>query len=168
VFEEYYPLDQPEYSSTISKVRDGKVDCVFSTVIPPGVQPFMKQLYESGFQRNGGVIACLYYDENSLNFNPPHELDGLISCLDFFHTVDDPFSRELLAAYNKKFRTRSTSSPPAAPRPACTAASASTKPPPAANGDLSREAVSAALDKAKLAQGPGGGAEMVPGKMHCR
>ena len=24
------------------------------------------------------------------------------------------------------------------------------------------------MDKAKLAQGPGGGAEMVPGKMHCK
>jgi branched-chain amino acid transport system substrate-binding protein len=38
----------------------------------------------------------------------------------------------------------------------------------ATNGDLAREAVSDALDKAKLAQGPGGAAEMVPGKMHCK
>jgi hypothetical protein len=38
----------------------------------------------------------------------------------------------------------------------------------ATNGDLAREAVSAALDTAKLAQGLGGGAEMVPGKMHCK
>ena len=28
--------------------------------------------------------------------------------------------------------------------------------------------MSAAMDKAKLEQGPGGGAEMVPGKMHCK
>ena len=46
VFEEYYPLDQAEYSATISKIKDGKVDCVFNTVIPPGLQPFVKQLYE--------------------------------------------------------------------------------------------------------------------------
>jgi ABC-type branched-subunit amino acid transport system substrate-binding protein len=44
VFEEYYPLDQLEYSATIGKIRDGKVDCVFNTVIPPGLQPFCKQL----------------------------------------------------------------------------------------------------------------------------
>ena len=55
VFEEYYPLDQAEYSATIGKIRDGKVDCVFNTVIPPGLQPFCKQLYEFGFQKNGGV-----------------------------------------------------------------------------------------------------------------
>ena len=35
-------------------------------------------------------------------------------------------------------------------------------------GKLGREDVAAALDHAKIAQGPGGGAEMVPGKMHCR
>ena len=169
VFEEYYPLDQPEYSATIAKIRDGKVDCVFSTVIPPGVQPFMKQLYESGYQRNGGAVACLYYDENSLNFHPPHELDGLLSCLDFFHSVEDPYSKELLAGYNKKFPDSKF---------LFTAGSASTgmyrgirfyeAAVKATNGDLAREAVSAALDKAKLAQGPGGGAEMVPGKMHCK
>ena len=30
------------------------------------------------------------------------------------------------------------------------------------------EAVGAAMDNAKIDQGPGGGAEMVPGKMHCK
>ena len=70
VFEEYYPLDQAEYSATIGKIRDGKVDCVFNTVIPPGLQPFMKQLYESGFQKNGGVLSCVYFDENLLNYLP--------------------------------------------------------------------------------------------------
>ena len=34
VFEEYYPLDQAEYSATIGKIRDGKVDCVLNTINP--------------------------------------------------------------------------------------------------------------------------------------
>ena len=76
VFEEYYPLDQPEYSATISKIKDGKVDCVFNTVIPPGLQSFMKQLYESGFQKNGGVLSCVYFDENIINFLPAREIEG--------------------------------------------------------------------------------------------
>ena len=38
----------------------------------------------------------------------------------------------------------------------------------ATKGDLARDAVSAALDKAKIDKGPGGGAEMVPGKMHAK
>ena len=169
VFEEYYPLDQPEYSSTINKIRDGKVDCVFSTVIPPGLQPFTKQLFESGFQQRGGIVACVYFDENSLNYVAPRELEGVYSCLDFFHSVDDPFSKELLAAYAKKFPGTKYQ---------FTAGSASTgmyrgirlyeAAVKATKGDAAREAVSAALDKAKIDKGPGGGAEMVPGKMHAK
>ena len=69
---------RPEYSATIGKIRDGKVDCVFNTVIPPGLQPFVKQLYECGFQKNGGVLSCVYYDENLLNYHPAQEMEGLV------------------------------------------------------------------------------------------
>lgn len=167
VFEEYYPLDQAEYSATISKIRDGKVDCVFNTIIPPGVQPFMKQLYESGFQKAGGVVSCVYYDENALNFNQPREMDGLLSCLDYFQNVDDPFSKDLLARYNKKFPDSKYK---------LTAGSSSTgvyrgimlyaEAVKAANGKLDRETVAAAMEHAKIAHGPGGPASVVPGKMH--
>jgi branched-chain amino acid transport system substrate-binding protein len=169
VFEEYYPLDQPEYSATIGKIRDGKVDCVFNTVIPPGLQPFVKQLYESGFQRNGGILSCVYYDENLLNYHPAHEMEGLYSCLDYFQSIDDPFSAKLQEAYSKKFPGTNY---------LFTAGSAATgmyrgvkfyeAAVKATGGKLGREEVAAAMDTAKLAEGPGGGAEMVPGKMHCK
>lgn len=169
VFEEYYPLDQPEYSATIGKIRDGKVDCVFNTVIPPGLQPFMKQLYESGFQKGGGAVACVYFDENLLNYLPAEEMDGLYSCLDYFQSVDDPFSKQLQADYSKRFPNT---------KYMFTAGSAATgmyrgiKFYEAAvmetKGDLKRETVSAAMDHGRIAQGPGGGAEMVPGHMHCK
>jgi branched-chain amino acid transport system substrate-binding protein len=35
-------------------------------------------------------------------------------------------------------------------------------------GTVARDGVAAALDHARIAQGPGGPAEMVPGKRHCR
>jgi branched-chain amino acid transport system substrate-binding protein len=35
-------------------------------------------------------------------------------------------------------------------------------------GNLDREDVAAALDHAKTSEGPGGPAEMVPGKRHCK
>jgi ABC-type branched-subunit amino acid transport system substrate-binding protein len=169
VFEEYYPLDQPEYSATIARIRDGKVDCVFNTVIPPGLQPFMKQLYESGFQQNGGIVTCVYYDENLLNYHPAQEMDGLYSCLDYFQSIDDPFSKDLQARYGKRFPDT---------KYLFTAGSAATgmyrgikfyeASVKETKGDLTREAVSAAMDHAKLENGPGGGAEMVPGKMHCK
>ena len=169
VFEEYYPLDQAEYSATISKIKDGKVDCVFNTVIPPGLQPFVKQLYESGFQKNGGVLSCVYYDENLLNYHPANEMEGLISCLDYFQAVNDPFSQKLQQGYAKKFPDT---------KYLFTAGSASTgmyrgvkfyeEAVKATSGKLGREEVAAALDSAVLKEGPGGGAAMVPGHYHCK
>jgi branched-chain amino acid transport system substrate-binding protein len=35
-------------------------------------------------------------------------------------------------------------------------------------GKLDRDAVAAAFNHAKIAEGPGGPAEMVPGKRHCK
>ncbi len=169
VFEEYYPLDQPEYSATISKIKDGKVDCVFNTVIPPGLQPFMKQLYESGFQKNGGVLTCVYFDENTLNYLPANEMEGLYSCLDYFQAVDDPFSKKLQEDYAKRFpNTKYLFTAGAAATGMYRgikfyeAAVKETK------GDLHRDAVAAAMDHAVIEHGPGGGAAMVPGHMHCK
>ena len=169
IFEEYYPLDQVEYSATVNKIMTNKVDVVFNTVIPPGVGPFIKQLYEAGFQKRGGRIACVYYDENTLNINAPHEMEGLASCLDYFRAVtkEDAGSARIQAAYDKQF-----------PGNIVFAAGS------AATGmyrgmklweqavkearSVDREAVAKALDHAKIPEGPGGPAEMVPGKRHCK
>ena len=106
VLEEYYPLDQVEYSATVNKIMSEKIDVVFNTVIPPGVGPFIKQLYEAGFQKRGGRLSCVYYDENTVNLNAAHEWEGLASCLDYFRVLaredKDPFSAKLAAAYDER------------------------------------------------------------------
>jgi ABC-type branched-subunit amino acid transport system substrate-binding protein len=168
VFEEYYPLDQLEYSATVAKIMNEDVDHVFNTVIPPGLQAFTKQLYEAGFQEKGGTISCVYFDENSVNYVPERELEGVYTCLDFLHTVQDPFSQQLLDEYREMFPNTKYQ---------FTAGTAATgmyrgirlyeQAVIATEGDLDREAVSAALDTAAIDQGPGGPAKMVPGTGHC-
>jgi ABC-type branched-subunit amino acid transport system substrate-binding protein len=142
---------------------------VFSTVIPPGVGPFFKQLYEAGFSKRGGRLACVYYDENTLNINAPQEIEGLASCLDYFRAVDplDPFSAKLQAEYDKEFPGKFLF----AAGSAATGMYRGLKLWEVAvkeAGKLDREHVAAALDHAKIAEGPGGPAEMVPGKRHCK
>ena len=95
VFEEYYPLDQAEYSATIGKIRDGKVDCVFNTLIPPGLQPFAKQLYEFRLPEEWWPFSCVYFDEALKTFIPAGEMEGVLSCMDYYQAVDDPFSKQL-------------------------------------------------------------------------
>ncbi len=169
IFEEYYPLDQVEYTSTVNKIMTEKVDVVFNTVIPPGVGPFFKQLYEAGFSKRGGRLACVYYDENTLNINQPYEIEGLASCLDYFRAVDqsDPASAKIQAEYDKEFPGKILFAAGSAATGTYrgimlwAAAVAEAK-------KIDRESVAATLDHAKIAVGPGGPAEMVPGHRHCK
>ena len=167
VFEEYYPLDQVEYSATVNKIMTNNVNVVFNTVIPPGVGPFIKQLHEAGFTKRGGRLSCVYYDENTLNINAAHEFEGLASCLDYFRAINDPFSAQLQTEYDKRYPGTVL----------FTAGSAATgmyrglklwETAVQKAKKVDRESVAAALDSARIDQGPGGPAEMVRGKRHCK
>ena len=169
VLEEYYPLDQVEYSATVNKIMSEKVDVVFNTVIPPGVGPFFKQLYEAGFGKRGGRLSCVYYDENTLSINESYEIEGLASCLDYFRAVDafDPVSAKIQAEYDKEFPGKillaAGSAATGMYRGLKLWAAAVTE-----AKSLDRDPVADALDHAKVTDAPGGPAEMVPGTRHCK
>lgn len=167
VDEVYFPLDHSEYGATVDRIMSSGVDVVFNTIVPPGLTPFLAQLYEAGFTKRGGRIVCTYFDENFLNMVPAAHVEGLYSCLDYYQGVSDPFSTQLLARYNTLY--------PGAAQftggSACSglyrglmlwAAAVSEA------GSLDQAAVVKALDHARIAQGPGGGAAMVPGQHHLR
>ncbi len=165
--EEYFPIDATDYSTVVNKIMSSGTDVVFVTVIPPGITPFLQQLYTAGFTKRGGSVACVYFDENLLNIVPAQSMEGLYSCLDFFQNIEDPFSKQILDAYNTKF-------PGSAKFTAGSAATgvyrglklweAAVK----EAGSLKQQDVVKALDHAKIAEGPGGPAEMVPGQNHAR
>ena len=140
---------------------------VFNTIVPPGLTPFLQQLYDSGFTKRGGHIVCTYFDENFLNLVPAEQVEGLYGCLDYYQDVGDPFSEELLARYDELF----PGSAKFTAGSACTGMYRGLKLWEAAvneAGSLEQEDVIAALDHAKIAEGPGGPAEMVPGQHHVR
>ena len=103
VGEEYFPLDHTDYSKTIGEITSSGAEVVFNTIVPPGLTPFLEQLYNSGFTKRGGHIVCTYFDENILNLVPAAHVEGLYSCLDYYQTVSDPFSKELLNQYDKLY-----------------------------------------------------------------
>jgi len=167
VGEEYFPLDHTDYRSTVEKIRESRADVVFNTIVPPGVVPFFEQLHASGFAAHGGQLVCTYFDENFLSLVPAEHVEGLYSCLDYYQAVDDPFSRELLARYeaqspgDAKFTGGSACS--GLYRGLRLWAAAVTE-----AGSLAQPDVIAALDHARIAEGPGGPATMVPGEHHVR
>jgi ABC-type branched-subunit amino acid transport system substrate-binding protein len=86
-------------------------------------------------------------------------MEGLYSCLDFYQNVSDPFSKELIKQYDKlypggaKFTAGSASSGLYRGLKLWEVAVKEA-------GSLKQEDVIKALDHAKIAEGPGGPAEM--------
>lgn len=165
VFEEYYPLDQVEYSATVNRIMTQKIDVVFNTVIPPGVGPFVKQLYEAGFLARGGRLSCPYYDENAANLNAPHEWEGLASCLDYYQVLarsgEEPFSAQLQAEYDTRYPGNvlfTAGFGAASMYRGLKLWEAAVK----EAGTVARDEVAAVLDHARIAQGPGGPRKWCP------
>jgi ABC-type branched-subunit amino acid transport system substrate-binding protein len=167
VGEDYYPLDHTDYAKTIEQITSSGAEVVFNTIVPPGLGSFLQGLHESGFTQRGGHLVCTYFDENVLDMVPSEWVEGLYSCLDFYQDVTDPFSRKLVEEYDRLY-------PGSAKLSAGTASTgmyrglklwqaAVTE-----AGSLNQDDVIAALDHARIADGPGGAAEMVPGQHHVR
>src|SRR5258708_484408 len=103
VGEEYFPLDHADYGKTVDKIMSSGAEVVFNTTVPPGVAPFLEQLHNAGFTKRGGHLVCTYFDENFLNMVPAAHVEGLYSCLDYYQTVGDPFSKKLINQYDKLY-----------------------------------------------------------------
>lgn len=102
-----------------------------------------------------------------INNTPAHEIEGLASCLDYFRALDDTAGNRIQKEYGKRYpgvnlftagvgatgMYRGVKLWEAAVKEA---------------GSVRRDDVAAALDHAKLADGPGGGCEMVPGMHHAK
>jgi ABC-type branched-subunit amino acid transport system substrate-binding protein len=167
VGEEYFPLDHMDYGRTVANIMSSGADVVFNTIVPPGLTPFLDELHRAGFTERGGKIVCTYFDENFLNLVPPEQVEGLYSCLDWYQELTDAPSRELLERYNARF----PGSAMLTSGSGCTGHYRALKMWEAAvkeAGTVERDAVIRALDHARIAEGPGGPAEMVPGQHHVR
>src|SRR5690349_10382610 len=101
--EEFFPMDHLDYRAVVADIMATGADVVFNTIVPPGLTPFLDELYRAGFQQRGGTVVCTYFDENFLNLVPAEQVEGLYGCLDYYREVSEPFSRDLLARYNTLF-----------------------------------------------------------------
>ncbi len=167
VGEEYFPMDHIDYDRTVNDIMASGADVVFNTIVPPGLTPFLARLHGAGFTANGGHLVCTYFDENFLNLVPEEHVEGLYGCLDYYRDVQEPFSAALLGTYEERYPGSATFTAGSA----CTGMYRGLKLWEAAvneAGSLHQDDVVRALDHARIEQGPGGPAEMVPGQHHLR
>ena len=167
VGEEYFPLDHADYGETVGKIMSSGAEVVFNTTVPPGVASFLAQLHGAGFVQRGGHVVTTYLEENFVGFFPAPHVEGIYSCLDYYQGVSDPFSTALLGDYNRR-------NPGSAKFTAGSAATGMYRglrlwaEAVKEAGSLDQDAVIKALDHARITDGPGGPAEMVPGQHHVR
>ena len=167
VGEQYFPMDHMDYEQVVADIMATEAEVVFNTIVPPGLTPFLEELHRAGFTARGGTVVCTYFDENFLNLVPAEQVEGLYGCLDYYRDVTDPFSDALLARYDAGFPGSAMFTAGSA----CSGMYRGLKLWEAAvneAGSLRQEDVVAALDHARIADGPGGPAEMVPGQHHLR
>ncbi len=167
VGEEYFPVDHADWGPTVDRINESAADVVFNTTVPPGCVPFLEALCESGFTKRGGRVITTYIEENLVAALPSEHVEGLYGCIDYYQSVSDPFSKELLGRYNRRF----PHGPQFSAGSGCTGMYRGLKLWEAAvteAGSLDQAAVVAAFDHAKIDAGPGGPAEMVPGQHHVR
>ena len=110
---------------------------------------------------------CTYFDENFLNLVPAAHVEGRYGCLDYYRDGADPFSAALLPSYEERYPGSAMFTAGSA----CTGMYRGLRLWEAAvneAGSLNQEDVVAALDHARIDEGPGGPAEMVPGQHHLR
>lgn len=94
-------------------------------------------------------------------------MEGLYSCLDYYQNVSDPFSKQLINQYDKLYPGNAKFTAASA----CSGLYRGLRVWEAAvkeAGSLKQGDVIKALDHAKIAEGPGGPGEMVPGQHHVR
>jgi len=163
--EEYFPLDNTDYSKAVSDIMSNGTDVIFTTIVPPGAWNFFQQLSDRGYQKQGGKVVCVWVDETAFSAVQPQYIQGLISCLDYFKGVSDPFSEKLYKEYAAKFGSSGSLS--ASGTAGVWRALGLWGDAVARSKSLDRDEVAEALNTSKLDQALGGPTAMAPGENHC-
>ena len=99
VGEDYIPIAVTDAPELVRKTISSKADAVFEVVVLPASVPYIKGVVDGGYT---GLIAGTLFDET---INPlfGRQAQGLIGAQDYFASIDDPFSREQVAAFHQAY-----------------------------------------------------------------
>jgi ABC-type branched-subunit amino acid transport system substrate-binding protein len=161
VGEQYVPLNITDPSALVSAVLASNADALFEIVVLPATAPFITGVVAGGYK---GTICSTLFDEG---ITPLFGKDaqGLLSAQDYFHSIHDPFSKQKVAAFSKKYPKAifaSTFNAPAWYRGLHLWAKAAN-----AAGSVATSKVDAAMNNVGASQLIGGPASFDPKTRHC-
>ena len=94
-------------------------EVVFNTIVPPGLRPFLEQLHSAGFTEAGREVDLHIFRGEPAETFAAAQVEGLYGCLDYYQTVNDPFSENCSTSTTSSIRAVRCS-PPAVRVRACT------------------------------------------------
>ena len=164
VFEEYYPMDQTDFSASAAKIHSEKIDCLVNAVIG-GLLPFSKQVFETGFYKNGGLVFHPAFSDSSFDYVPSKFFPNVLGAQPSFWDVKSPENEFIRNAYydiDPKMKVEPGTIANATWRALQLYEQAIIK----TNGDLRTDAIAEALPGSRTELNAGGPAEMI--KNHCK
>ena len=164
VFEEYYPMDQTDFSASAAKIHSEKIDCLVNAVIG-GLLPFCKQVLETGYYENGGLLYHPGFTDSIYDFIPSKFIPNALSAQPSFWDVESPENEFIRDAYydiDPETKVSAGTQANATWRALQLYEQAIIK----TNGDLRTDAIAEALPGSRTIWNAGGPAEMI--KNHCK
>jgi urea transport system substrate-binding protein len=99
----FFPLDQTEFGSALSAIRDAKPDLIWNTIVGAGIPAFMKQYQAAGFTPEQTPIFSGICTEQELAAVGGAAAKGHYFPSSYFETTDTPDNRSFIQRYQAKF-----------------------------------------------------------------
>src|ERR1700730_6280004 len=103
VGEDYFPLGNVEFSSVINKIKAAKPDVILSTVVGGSNVALYKQLNSVDITgKNQTILALSVTEEEAIGIGREN-LVGVLSCMGYFQSVENPQNQKFVAAFKAKY-----------------------------------------------------------------
>lgn len=99
----FFPLDQTEFGSALSAIRDAKPDLIWNTIVGAGIPAFLKQYQAAGFTPETTPIFSGICTEQELAAVGGAAAKGHYFPASYFATTDTPDNASFVERYQAKY-----------------------------------------------------------------
>lgn len=103
VGEDFLPVSQSNFSSTIQKIQNAKPDVVVALPVGAKQTSFYEQFAAAGLKSKIGVVSTNFGSGNQQVVVSPEAGDGIVSAQNYFMVVDQPSNEEFLEEWRNKY-----------------------------------------------------------------
>jgi branched-chain amino acid transport system substrate-binding protein len=99
----YHPIGESEYSSVITKAIAAKADCVLLLNFGGDTVNCLKQAVNFGLKKVSKICVAWGGGQTEFQALGTKVLEGIYVGQNYYHTIDNPVNRKLVAAYYEKY-----------------------------------------------------------------